>query len=137
VIGPAKLLAFAYLALRKVLWTISDDRSVDWRAMGLLICTQIGLVLCILEFASVIEGRRLLPAQGPRLVQFAVLVSSAITAFNYYVVRYKNKWKQFDSEFESYSKLTQNISGVAMIILTLLTAAALVWLAASVARLPP
>jgi len=70
-------------------------------------------------------------------VQFAVLVSSAITAFNYYVVRYKNKWKQFDSEFESYSKLTQNISGVAMIILTLLTAAALVWLAASVARLPP
>jgi len=67
--------------------------------MGLLICTQIGLILSVFGFISMILGRRVIPTHGPGATVFAVFVAVAVTAFNYYKVRYENKWKQFEREF--------------------------------------
>jgi len=39
---PRKVLAFAFWELRRVLNVISDDSWVEFRAMSLLVCTQMG-----------------------------------------------------------------------------------------------
>jgi len=136
-VQPRKVLAFAFWELRRILCAISDDGWADWRAMGLLVCTQIGLVLNIFALASVISGHRLIPTHGIELTAFAVSLSVVITATNYYAVRFENRWKHFEREFERYPKLIQRLGCVVMIALPLLTAAAMVWSAATMARLPP
>ena len=45
-------------------------------------------------------------------VLLACFLFTAVTAANYYALRYKNRWARFESEFEAYSALVRTISGV-------------------------
>jgi hypothetical protein len=69
---PRKLLAFAFWELRGVLNAISPDGWVDWRAMGLLVCTQVGLILNFFGIASILLRHSLIPTHGFVLTLFGV-----------------------------------------------------------------
>jgi hypothetical protein len=132
----SKVLAFAFWELRGILRAISDDKSVDWRAMGILICTQIAVIMSVFAIASVMLGRRIIPGSGPTLTLFGVLLSATVTAINYYAVWYEKRWKSFEREFESYSVLVRRFGGVVVIALPIMTIAGIAWLVGIVAQLP-
>lgn len=119
-----------------VLKAISNDGSVEWRAMCLLVCTQIGIVLNILGFVSVVLGRRFITAPSPAATMFCIVLAVGVTAYTYYAVRYKNTWRFFEPEFEGYSKLVKRIGGIVMIALPVLLIAGMGWSASILRRLP-
>jgi hypothetical protein len=51
-------------------------------------------------------------------------------------VQHKNRWKQFEHEFEGYSKLAKTIGGIVMLALPFLTLVALIWTGKAMAPLP-
>jgi hypothetical protein len=136
-IHPRKLLAFAFWELRRILSAISDDGgSLDWRAMGLLGMTQVGLILSLFELSSLMLGRSLFPARGLDSVLFCLLLAGTIQASNNYALRYDQRLKTFEREFEQYSTLRKTIGCVVMILLPPLTIATTIWGGVAVSRLP-
>jgi hypothetical protein len=135
-IRPRKLLAFAYWELRRMIVTISGKEWADGRAMALLVLIVIGLTFTTLSLCSLIVGRVLIPLEGPGSIIFTLGVPAIIVGWLSFEVRHKNRWKQFEREFESYSKLTRTIGGVVMITLPFITLAATIWSGATMARLP-
>jgi amino acid transporter len=132
---PRKVLAFAFWELRRVLNAISDDSWLEFRAMSLLVCTQMGLILNFLGIVSILLKRSFIPTHGLGQTLFIALLAAAITALNYYGVQYKNRWKQFEGEFDGYSKSIKAIGGFIVIVLPILTGAAMSWTAMTMARL--
>jgi hypothetical protein len=130
-----KVFAFAFWELRRVLNAISDDSWVEFRAMSLLVCTQMGLILNFLGIASILLNRSFIPTHGLGETFFIPFLAAAVTALNYYGVQYKDGWKQFEGEFDGYSKSTKTIGCLVMIVLPVLTAAAMSWTAVTMARL--
>jgi hypothetical protein len=130
-----KALAFAFWELRRTLTAISGDGWVEWRAMSLLVCTEVGLILNLFGIASILLKRSLIPTHGLVLAFFGVFLAAAVTAGKYYGVQYKDRWKRFENEFDSYSKSRKTIGCLVMIMLPVLTAAAMSWTAATMARL--
>ena len=135
ILQPQKALAFAFWELRRVLIAISGDGWVELRAMSLLVCTQVGLILSLFGIASISLKRSFIPTHGLGLTLFGVLVATAVTALNYYGVQYKDRWKHFENEFNGYSKSVKTIGCLVVIALPILTAAAMSWTAATMARL--
>jgi hypothetical protein len=134
-IQPRKLLAFAFWEFRRALIAISGSWLLDFRAMSLLVITQICLILSLLEVGSIILGRRLIPAGQPVATLFALCCAITITALNLYAV-YKNHWKQYEREFETYSTFIKAIGCIVMIVLLGLAGTTAVWLTAAMASLP-
>jgi hypothetical protein len=131
-----RILAFAFWEFRRILLAISGDWLLDFRAMSLLVCTEICVVLSALEFGSTIFGHRLIPASEPGVVLFALCWAITITALNLYAVSHKNHWKQYEREFDGYSRFIKVIGGLVMIMLLGLAGAASVWLTAAMVTLP-
>jgi hypothetical protein len=104
-----KLVAFAFWEFRRTLVAISGDWLLDFRAMSLLVITQICLILSVLEFGSIILGRRLIPASMPGATLFALCFAIAIAVLNLYAVSYNNHWKQYEREFEGYSTFIKTL----------------------------
>jgi hypothetical protein len=123
--------------LRRALSAIAftGDGWIDWRAMCLLVCTQVGLILSLLGISSIVLKRNLIPTHGLGLTFFIVALPAAVAGLNYYCVQYKGRWKQFEKEFDSYSELRKTVGCVIMIILPLLTAVTMSWTAAAMVRL--
>jgi hypothetical protein len=132
---PRKILAFAFWELRRILNAISDDSWIEFRAMSLLVCTQMGLILNFLGIASILLKRSFIPTHGLEQTLLIAFLATAITALNYYGVQYKSRWKQFEGEFDGYSKSTKTAGCLVMIVLPILTGAAMGWTAATMARL--
>jgi len=135
-VGPRKLLVFAFWGLRKGLLAISGDWVVDFRAMTLLIFTQFSVVFSALEFGSIVLGRRLITAGHPDAMVFVLFLASTITAPNRYAVSYKNHWKQYEREFDAYSKFAKTIGIVVMTVLPILAGGTAIWLAGAMVGLP-
>jgi len=132
---PRKVLAFAFWELRRVLNAISDDSWVEFRAMSLLVCTQMGLILNFLGIASILLKRSLIPTHGLGATLFIAFLAAAITALNYYGVQHKSRWKQFEGEFDGYSKSIKFVGCLVMIVLPILTGVTMSWTAVTMARL--
>jgi hypothetical protein len=132
---PRKVLAFAFWELRRVLNAISGDGWVEWRAMSLLVCTQVGLILTVFGIASILLRRSFIPTHGMGLMLFGVFLAAVVTAINYYEVQHKDRWRQFEGEFDGYSTATKTIGCLVMVVLPVLTVVAMGWTAAIMARL--
>jgi hypothetical protein len=130
-----KLLAFVFWGLRRVLTAIGGDYGLDWRASTLLVCTEVGLVLCLLGIASIVLGRSFIPASGLRLTYFGVFLVGGVSLLNYYELQYQDKWKQFEREFNGYSRSRKTIGCVVVVMLPILTAAAMSWIGVTLHRL--
>lgn len=135
-IHPRKLLAFAYWELRRIISAISDPWLLDWRAMTFLGGIEVGLILCLFEFGSLLLGRSLIPARGSHTVLFCVVLVGTVARVNYYAIQHEHRWKTFEREFEQYSALRKTIGCVVMIALSFLTFAAMAWAASAMLRLP-
>jgi hypothetical protein len=79
---------------------------------------------------------RLIPIGQPGVTVFVVFWGIAIAAFNHYVIGYRNHWKQYEREFNAYSKLTRGIAVVVMTLLPVLAGVAAICLAGAMASLP-
>lgn len=130
-----KLIAFAFWELRRILNAIAGDDWLDFRAMALLVCTQMGLVLSLFGAASILTRCSLLPPQGLALTFFNLFLAATVSAANYYGIQYKDRWRQFESEFNKYSKSRKAIGGIVMIVLPILAIVAAVWVASKMAQL--
>jgi hypothetical protein len=134
-IRPRKLLAFAYWELRRTIIAISGKEWADGRAMALLVLIAVGLTLTALSVCSIIVGREVIPLHGLGSIIFIVGMPAIIVAFLNFEVKHKNRWKQFEREFEGYSKFTRTIGGIVMIALPFITIAAMIWFGMSMSRL--
>ena len=81
-------------------------------------------------------GHRLIPASEPGVALFALCWAITITALNLYAVNYKNHWKQYEREFDAYSKFIKFIGCPVMIMLMGLAGSTSVWLTAAMVTLP-
>jgi hypothetical protein len=135
-VQPRKLLVFAFWEFRLAIIAISGDWLVDFRAMGLLVCTQICLIFSLLEYGSIMLGRRLIPANQPDVTLLSLFCAIAITTLNVYAITYKDHWKKYRHEFDAYSKLLKILGCILMIVLLGLGAATSIWLAAKMVVLP-
>jgi hypothetical protein len=135
-IWPRKLLAFAFWELRRTIIAISGKEWADGRAMALLTLIVTGLTLNTMSLCSIIVGRELIPLHGLGSVIFTLGVPAIIVVWLVFEVRHKNRWKQFEPEFESYSTLTKTIGGIVMITLPFFTLATTIWSGVTMARLP-
>jgi hypothetical protein len=133
---PRKVLAFAYWELRRTIIAISGNEWADSRAMALLVLIVIGLTLITLNFCSFIAGRELIPLHGSRSTIFVLGVPAIIVVWLVFEVQHKNRWKQYEHEFEGYSKPARTIGGVVMVALPFLMLAALIWTGKKMAQLP-
>ena len=115
-----KLIAFAFWELRRILNAFAGDSWLDFRAMALLVCTQVALLLSLFGTASILTRSSLLPPQGLASAFFGLVLAATVSALNYYGIQYKDRWKQFESEFDGYSKSRKAIGGLVMIVLPIL-----------------
>ncbi len=112
---PSKLLAFAYWQLRRFFkFTLYDDGYSDWKAMATLCVVQLLLGLVALTLISKYVGYRLLTYEGSSELPSAILITGVVVGGNYYVLRFENRWARLEVEFESYSKLTRVLGGLAV-----------------------
>jgi hypothetical protein len=133
---PRKLIAFAFWELRRLLLAISGDWIVDFRAMALLVLTEFCVIFSALEFGSITSGRRLIPPGHSDAMVLVLFLAITITALNQFAVSHENHWKQYESEFEGYSKLTKAIGIVVMAVLPPLSGATAIWLTGAMVALP-
>lgn len=115
---------------------ISGDWALDFRALSLLVCTQICVILSALELGSMMLGRRLIPASQPGVTLFALCWAMAIAGLNIYAIGYKNHWRQYEREFEAYSNSVKTIGCLVMVVLLGLAGATSVWLTSTMVALP-
>lgn len=130
-----KLIAFAFWELRRILNAIAGDAWLDFRAMALLVCTQIGFVLSLLGTVSILTRRSLLPPQGLASTFFNLFLAATVSVVNYYGIQYKDRWKRFESEFNAYSKSRKAVGGLVIMVLPILAIVSAVWVASKMAQL--
>ena len=104
--------------------------------MTLLVLTQFSVIFSALEFGSIVLGHRLIPARHLDAMVFVLFLAITITALNRYAVSYKNHWKQYEREFDGYSKFTRVVGMLVMAALPALAGATAIWLTTGVAELP-
>ncbi len=104
---PLKWFSFAYWELSRLFKAIYDDGWAEWKAMAILICAEICMIMGVYGFISLLIGHRLLHATSLLLRVFGIIVVLAIIAGNYYTLLSGNRWSRFEAEFESYSRATQ------------------------------
>lgn len=105
-----KLLAFAYWQVRRFFRASPFDEGYsDSKALAVLCIAQIVLILSVMSLLATSFGYTFLVPSRTSEVLFAVLLSSAVTAANYYALSYRNRWARFEAEFESYSALSRRV----------------------------
>ena len=71
--------------------------------------------MAIASMISIIVGYRILPTSKSLFVILGSGVSVGVTAVNYYLLRYQNKWTRFEAEFSRYSARSRMIGHLAVI----------------------
>jgi hypothetical protein len=66
---------------------------------------------------------------------FTAFLAAVVTALNYCGVQYKDRWKQFEGEFDGYPKSMKAVGCLVIIVLPILTGAAMGSTAVTMARL--
>lgn len=97
---------------------------------------RFALFFSALEFGSIVLGRRLIPTGHPDAMVFVLFLAITVTALNQYAVSHKNHWKQYEREFDGYSKLTKAIGIVVMAVLPVVSGAMAIWLTGAMVGLP-
>jgi hypothetical protein len=104
---PLKWLSFAYWELSRLFKAIYDDGWAEWKAMAILICAEIFMLMGVYGCISLFIGHRLLHTTSSLSRPLGIMVVLAVIAANYYALLSNNRWSRFEAEFESYSRATR------------------------------
>ena len=132
----AKVLCFAFWQLRCAVGFVLEDATADFRAQVLLLIIELALVLGLLGSALLICEHPSVPRSGTARVLIGCVIAGSLVGVNYYTVGYQNNWKRFVREFESYSRLTKTLGGIALVVALVLGFTAMVVSKAALNGLP-
>ena len=102
-----KVFSFVYWELSQLFKAIYDDGFAEWKAMAILICAEIFVIMGVYGCISLLIGHRLLHATplASRLVGIVVVL--AVVAANYGALLSNNRGYRFEAEFESYPRFVR------------------------------
>jgi hypothetical protein len=132
-ITPPKAFALLFWELRCFFNALYDDGYADWKALTIIGCCEAALLLTLVFSMSVALGHRFLPKSKAEIYAGAFGVASLLHGMNYFSLKYKDRWKRFEREFQSYSLLGRVVSA-AMTFLVVSGAATGIFWSATVAR---
>lgn len=112
--GAEKWLAFVYWRLQQVFKGIYDDGWSEWKAMGIICCTQLAAILGLLFSSSLLIGRSLVPESDGMFMIFGLGLFSFIGAINQHILRRNHRWKRYLPEFETYSTAVRSLGTIAI-----------------------
>jgi archaellum biogenesis protein FlaJ (TadC family) len=120
-----KPLAFVYWALRRLFRELSDDGYSDWKALAIISLVEVFLFVSAIFFISILLGQSAAAWLMHWKLYGAILISFGVVASNHYLLRFEDKWAQFEQEFNSYSRLKRALgyavtTGVVLLALVLL-----------------
>jgi len=79
----------------------SEDGWEDWKALVVIGGLQGLLIIEFYTWCDIIFKNNNIEFSSPRIV--IALIAIIITAFNYYVLLYQDRWRQYEEEFKQYS----------------------------------
>jgi uncharacterized membrane protein YidH (DUF202 family) len=132
-----KLFAFIFWDLRRFFRRFNKgDGYAEWQAFTVICCTEIAAIMACLFLTSLLLGYQIL--SSPKNLGRLFVIGSAIvvTAINYYMLSFKNRWAQFEAEFEEYSARSRIAGGVGIIAVIIAVAVTTVVSAEAVRHLP-
>ena len=113
-LNGTKPLAFVFWILNRMFKVIYDDGFSDVKALAVIVCSELLILMGVLCIAFLGVGYRFLPVHGALSFVMAGALSLAVTGLNYYALCYENRWIRFKAEFETYSVTTRVFSGLAI-----------------------
>jgi hypothetical protein len=117
-----KPVAFAYWGLRRLARELSDDGYSDWKALATICFVEIFLIVAAISFMSVHLGPSFVAQIMHWKLYGAILIAAGVVGSNYYLLRFKDRWAQYEPEFRSYSQIKRALGYTAVagaVILTL------------------
>ena len=109
-----KPIAFAYWELRRRARELSDDGYSDWKALATICLVEMFLILSAISFISVHLGPSVVAQIMHWKLYGAILIAAGVVGSNYYLLRFKDRWAQYEPEFRSYSRIKRALGYTAV-----------------------
>jgi uncharacterized membrane protein len=99
-----KVYSFVYWELTQLFKAIYDDGLAGWKAIAILGCAEILIIMGVYGCVSLVIGHRLLHGTTWVSRLLGIVVALAVFAANYGALLGNNRWRRFEEEFESYPR---------------------------------
>jgi hypothetical protein len=111
--------SFVYWELSQFFKAIYDDGLAEWKAIAILGCAEVLIMMGVYGSISLVIGHRLLHGTTWVSRLLGIVVALAVFAANYGALLRNNRWRRFEEEFESFSR-SSRVAGIIGIIGVLL-----------------
>jgi hypothetical protein len=119
VVTTPKWLAFAYWRLEIFFRTfLYDDGLSRWKALAVIVCTELAALMTIVLGISVAVGRRIFFQTWPAGALMLFGLSIAVSWMNYELLFRDSRWSYQRKEFEELSDFAK-IAGTAAVLTTI------------------
>ena len=102
--GPIKVLAFAFCEMRRFALFFRNDQFAGWKAHFFLLALESYWFVSILAALSVAFSHLLFPKSKAEIAALLSIVLLLFAQCNYYFLIKNDSWKNFQAEFDRYSR---------------------------------
>ena len=131
-----KAFAFLFWQLRGLCEALYDDGLADWKALTIIGCLEVAVLLSLVSGIAMARGHRPVLLSKPELWMVGLGCGAVLHALNYFSLKYKNRWKRFEKEFKGYSQRTRLIGAVITSVVVIGLVTVVLWSATMARQLP-